>query len=108
LNAFRIDVKRSIFGFDVKLDIPDDYVDPDKDDDEEDEEPEIVYEYNNLDIDFDSLIASESNSTIKMMHEYFKNESGTLQNEYTKYFENKNLILFMAESFNEIAVREDI
>ncbi|HIS12055.1 MAG TPA: LTA synthase family protein [Candidatus Onthocola stercoravium] len=108
LNAFRIDVKRSIFGFEVKLDIPDDYVDPDKDDDEEDEEPEIVYEYNNLDIDFDSLIASESNSTIKMMHEYFKNESGTLQNEYTKYFEGKNLILFMAESFNEIAVREDI
>lgn len=108
LNAFRIDVKRSIFGFDVKLNIPDDYVDPDKDDDEEDEEPEIVYEYNNLDIDFDSLIASESNSTIKMMHEYFKNESGTLQNEYTKYFEGKNLILFMAESFNEIAVREDI
>ena len=43
-----------------------------------------------------------------MMHEYFKNESGTLQNEYTNYFEGKNLILFMAESFNEIAVREDI
>lgn len=105
LNAFRIDVKRSIFGFEVKLDIPDDYVDPDKDDDDE---VEIVYEYNNLDIDFDSLIAGESNSTIKMMHEYFKNESGTLQNEYTKYFEGKNLILFMAESFNEIAVREDI
>ena len=105
LNAFRIDVKRSIFGFDVKLNIPDDYVDPDKDDDDE---VEVVYEYNNLDIDFDSLIASESNSTIKMMHEYFKNESGTLQNEYTKYFEGKNLILFMAESFNEIAVREDI
>ena len=107
LNAFRIDVKRSIFGFDVKLDIPDDYVDPDKDDDEGDE-VEIVYDYNNLDIDFDSLIASETDSTVSMMHEYFKNESGTLQNEYTKYFEGKNLILFMAESFNEIAVREDI
>ena len=105
LNAFRIDVKRSIFGFDVKLNIPDDYVDPDKDDDDE---VEVVYDYNNLDIDFDSLIAGESNSTVSMMHEYFKNESGTLQNEYTKYFEGKNLILFMAESFNEIAVREDI
>lgn len=105
LNAFRIDVKRSIFGFEVKLDIPDDYVDPDKDDDDE---VEVVYDYNNLDIDFDSLIAGESNSTVSMMHEYFKNESGTLQNEYTKYFECKNLILFMAESFNEIAVREDI
>ena len=107
LNAFRIDVKRSIFGFDAKVNIIDDYVDPD-DNDGDDEEVEIVYEYNNLDIDFDSLIADEANSTIKMMHEYFKNESGTLQNEYTKYFEGKNLILFMAESFNEIAVREDI
>ena len=107
LNAFRIDVKRSIFGFDAKVNIIDDYVDPD-DNDGDDEEVEIVYEYNNLDIDFDSLIADEANSTIKMMHEYFKNESGTLQNEYTNYFEGKNLILFMAESFNEIAVREDI
>ena len=107
LNAFRIDVKRSIFGFDAKVNIIDDYVDPD-DNDSDDEEVEIVYEYNNLDIDFDSLIANEANSTIKMMHEYFKNESGTLQNEYTKYFEGKNLILFMSESFNEIAVREDI
>ena len=104
LNAFRIDVKRSVFGFDVKIDIPDDHIDSSSDDEVE----EVVYEYNNLDIDFDSLIVSETDSKVKMMHEYFKNESGTLQNEYTKYFEGKNLILFMAESFNEIAVREDI
>ena len=106
LNAFRLDLQRNIFGFEEKISIidNDDYEDDNKDDEEE----EVVYEYNNLDIDFDSLIASESNSTIKQMHEYFKNESGTLQNEYTKYFEGKNLILFMAESFNEIAVREDL
>ena len=42
------------------------------------------------------------------MHEYFKQEDGTLENEYTNYFKGKNLILFMAESFNEIAVREDV
>lgn len=106
LNAFRLDLQRNILGFEEKISIidNDDYEDDNKDDEEE----EVVYEYNNLDIDFDSLIASESNSTIKQMHEYFKNESGTLQNEYTKYFEGKNLILFMAESFNEIAVREDL
>ena len=111
LNAFRLDLQRNIFGFEEKISIidPDDYYDEDdvpKEDDDK-EEP-IVYEYNNLDIDFDSLIASESNSTIRQMHEYFKNESGSLQNEYTGVFEGKNLILFMAESFNEIAVREDI
>ena len=108
LNAFRIDVKRSVFGFDVKIDIPDDHIDSSSDDEDDDEVEEVFYEYNNLDIDFDSLIVSETDSKVKMMHEYFKNESGTLQNEYTKYFEGKNLILFMAESFNEIAVREDI
>ena len=111
LNAFRLDLQRSIFGFEEKISIidPDDYYDEDDDPKEDDDKEEpIVYEYNNLDIDFDSLIASESNSTIRQMHEYFKNESGTLQNEYTGVFEGKNLILFMAESFNEIAVREDI
>ena len=106
LNSFRIDIKRQIFGFDEKINIvcPGDF----EDDNNNDEKPEKTYEYNNLDIDFESLINNENNSTIKMMHEYFNNETGTLQNEYTKYFEGKNLILFMAESFNEIAVRKDL
>ena len=106
LNAFRIDFKRKIFGFEEKVVIvtPGDYPEEDNNSSEE----EVKYEYNNLDIDFDELLENENNSTIKMMHEYFNNETGTLQNKYTKYFEGKNLILFMAESFNEIAVREDL
>ena len=39
---------------------------------------------------------------------YFKDESGTNKNKYSEYFKDKNLILFMAESFNSIAVREDL
>ena len=35
-------------------------------------------------------------------------DSGTLKNEYTGMFEGKNLILFMAESFNEIAVNKEL
>ena len=120
LNAFRIDIKRTIFGFEGKLNITDDDVDQnvdenvDKDTDQDDsdeennEDKEPEYGYHHLDIDFDSLISEESNSTIRMMHEYFKQDSGTLENEYTNYFKGKNLILFMAESFNEIAVREDV
>ena len=106
LNAFRLDFERKIFGFEEKVVIvtPGDYPEEDNNPTEE----EVKYEYNNLDIDFDELLENENNSTIKMMHEYFNNETGTLQNKYTKYFEGKNLILFMAESFNEIAVREDL
>lgn len=66
------------------------------------------YDYNNLEIDFDNIISNETNATLKKMHEYFKNEEGTQKNKYTGYFEGKNLILIMAESFNEIAVDEKL
>lgn len=101
LNSFFIDTKRNLFGFQEKINII-------KIDEEEKVPEEKVYKYNNVDIDFDKLISNENNATVKMMHEYFKNETGTKQNEYTNYFKGKNLILFMAESFNEIAVREDL
>ena len=104
LNTFVIDTYRLVFEFDEKIEI---IVKPD-DSGKAIEPEEVVYDYNNLDIDFDKLISEETNSTIKSMHEYFKNETGTKQNKYTKYFEGKNLILFMGESFNEIAVREDL
>ena len=105
LNTFLIDSYRNVIGFQEVLNIPnkpkDDKNNSDKDNIKE-------YKYNNLDIDFDNLINNENNKAIKTMHEYFNNEEGTKQNEYTDYFKGKNLILFMAESFNEIAVREDL
>ena len=98
LNTTILDVNRQIFGFNQEIfDVK-----PNKN--HKKEPAEIVYDYNNLDIDFDSLINKENNSTIKSMHQYFKNEEGTLKNKYTNYFKGKNLILFMGESFNEIAV----
>lgn len=104
LESFCIDLKRAIFGFEDKIMA----IDITPNNDKKDEVQEIVYEYNNLDIDFNSLIENESNSKIKNMHEYFKSDPGTLQNEYTGIFKDKNLILFMAESFNEIAVNETL
>ncbi len=105
LNTFLIDSYRNVIGFQEVLNIPnkpkDDKNNSDKDNIKE-------YKYNNLDIDFDHLINNENNKVVKTMHEYFNNEEGTKQNEYTDYFKGKNLILFMAESFNEIAVREDL
>lgn len=103
LNSFFIDTKRNIFPFEEKIEILDNI-----EENEEREESEIHYDYNNLEIDFASLIESEKNTTIKNMHEFFASQAGTLKNEYTNYFAGKNLILFMAESFNEIAVREDL
>ena len=69
---------------------------------------EKEYQYNNIDIDFNSLINNTDDETLKQMHAYFQNETGTRQNEYTGLYKDKNLILFMAESFNEIAVDKDL
>ena len=108
VNAFFIDTYRNIFGFEEIIDIPNKPTEDVINNDGKDNNDVKNYGYNNLDIDFDKLISSESNKNIKAMHEYFKSESGTKENMYTGYFKGKNLILFMAESFNEIAVREDL
>ncbi|MEG0794377.1 MAG: LTA synthase family protein, partial [Bacilli bacterium] len=98
LNTFRIDLKRVIFGFNETLSIIEK---------EDEEDKNIEYSYNNLDIDFDNL-SNNSEGVVKNMHEFFKNETGTKKNKYTGKFKDKNLILFMAESFNEIAVDEKL
>lgn len=64
--------------------------------------------YNNLDIDFDELTNNTKDKTLQTMNEYFKNEEGTKQNIYTGLYKGKNLIVFMAESFNSVAVSEEL
>ena len=104
--ATYLNIKREIFGFEEQFDFENVSVD---DNDYDNTPPEeIVYDYNTLDIDFDSLINKESNNTIISMHDYFKNDTGTQKNKYTGMFEGKNLIVIMAESLNEIAIREDL
>ena len=61
-------------------------------------------EYNALDIDFESLIASEKDNTIKNMHKYFYTSDITEKNEYTGMFAGKNLIFITAEAFYPIGV----
>ncbi|MBO5095903.1 MAG: sulfatase-like hydrolase/transferase [Bacilli bacterium] len=101
LNASYLDVKKAIIGFEEEIKFVD-YKN-------EEEEQEIVYSLNiDEKVNFDNLIQNEKNATIKSMHEYFNNDSGTYQNEYTGYFKDKNLILFMAESYNMIAVNEEL
>ncbi len=107
MNNFVIDTYRTIFGFEEKIAINENPIIPPASDEPTLEEPK-VYTYNNLDIDFNTLLSNEQNSTIKQIHEYMAHETGTLKNEYTGYFKDKNLILFMAESFNEVAVKKEL
>jgi len=99
INAFFIDTYRLIFPLNEKIvTIPSD---------DEPIEEEIKYDYNILDIDFEALTRESDDEIIKSMSQYLLNDA-SLQNEYTGFFKGKNLILLMAESFNEVAVKENI
>ena len=66
----------------------------------------VVYDYNAY-VDFASLIENENNPTTKKMHEYFGSLEPTMQNEYTGYFEGKNLIFMSVEAFCPYAIDKD-
>ena len=97
-----LDIKRSVFGFNEALDI----INSDNVNISVDDIKETSYDYNNLDIDFNSLGDVETNKTIKSMDEYFESDTGTLKNSYTGLFKGKNLIVIMGESLNTIAISE--
>lgn len=103
--SFYLEAFKNITNFEEKIvinssSIPG-YTEPDDEYDEFDEV--IVYDYNNLDIDFNF----SGSSSVETLNSYFSGDTGTLQNEYTSLFEGKNLIYIMAETFNEIAVDEE-
>ncbi len=68
----------------------------------------INYEENVMDIDFDALIKNESNKTVISLHNYFKLETPTLQNEYTGKFKDYNLIMLTAEGFAPYAIDKEL
>lgn len=71
-------------------------------------EPPLDTSPNVLDIDFDTLIANESDKTIKKMHQYFQSRVPSNKNEYTGIFEGCNLIMICAESFSHGLISEEL
>lgn len=100
LTAQRLDIFRYLFDFEEEILIQK----TDNNVEVEEIEQEVIYELNNLDIDFNNLINNTSNETEKNLYNYFNKETGTYQNEYTGYYKDKNLIFILAEGFNSIAV----
>lgn len=108
LPAFYLDFKDIVMNNhkDIEIEIPS--IDEDNNQNEEEKSNEENYSYNILDIDFDNLVSSEKNKTLLNMHKYLKSDKGTLKNEYTGLFKDKNLIVITAESLNTIGIRADV
>lgn len=94
--ATYLDVYRSIFGFDEKIEIVTPVM--------EDETEELFnYDYNTVDLDF-----SGGSGDISRINKFMANETGSKKNEYTGMFEGMNLVYVVAESFSEIAVSSEL
>ncbi|MEL7657566.1 MAG: LTA synthase family protein, partial [Bacillota bacterium] len=115
-TTMRLDLKRTIFGFDPDIDIPIVEV-PAKENEPgttdpttqtPTEEPAKPVEYNVMNIDFDKLIAGAGTDTVKKMHQYFSTLEPTAKNDYTGMFKGYNLILITAEGFSKYAVDKDV
>ncbi|WP_052011770.1 LTA synthase family protein [Youngiibacter fragilis] len=115
-TTMRLDLKRTIFGFDPVIDVPIVEV-PAKENEPgptgpttptPTEEPVKPVEYNVMDINFDELIAGAGSDTVKKMHQYFSTLEPTAKNDYTGMFEGYNLILITAEGFSKYAVDKDV
>ena len=101
ITTIRLDIQRTIINFKEKSLYT--Y------ENEEGEKKLINKEkYNVLDIDFQKLIENETNKEIIEIHEYLSKQEPTSKNEYTGIFKDKNLIVIVAESFSELAIREDL
>lgn len=95
MAATMLDVERSIFGFNEKIqNVKMEEVNTDE---------LFEYGYNNLDLNLDI-----GSGDIKVINDYIKTELGTKKNKYTGIFSDKNLVFVVAESFSEIAVSEEL
>jgi lipoteichoic acid synthase len=59
---------------------------------------------NVMELDFEQLMAGETDQTLLEMHTFFSQRTPTMKNEYTGMFQGKNLIFITAEGFWRYAV----
>ena len=97
-TAVRLEAEYALFGTpQPKLELP-------TQEDEPDDPPAaatpVEYGYNALDIDFQALADSASDSALRSMAQYFGSLTPSKKNEYSGLFQGKNLVLITAEAFS--------
>lgn len=105
MNAFRLDAERTLFGFPLseqKLTLEFEATEPPK------QAPEEKYTPNSLPIDFNALLAAETQAEVRELHQVFAARQPTLQNEMTGKYEGYNLIFLTAEGYSPYAIDEKL
>lgn len=117
MTSMRLDLQRTIFGFEPTVAPPPPIVKNPTDTptepvetttSETPVEAPIVYEDNTMAIDFDKLIAEAPNDALKDMHSYFSTKQVTKKNDKTGLYEGYNLILITAEAFSRFSADKEV
>ena len=105
LTQTQLEIRRVLFG-----------IDPDREDPDESsgssgtqsEDPTVEtfapQGVHALPIDFDTIIADETDEGLLQAHQWFSQRDPTPENQWTGYFEGKNLIWIVAEGFSTLAM----
>ena len=95
LTQTQMDVRRMLFGIEP---------DPQQEPDVSAVQTDPGKGYHVLPIDFDRLMEGEEDETLLQAHQWFSQRTPTAENEWTGYFEGKNLVWIVAEGFSTLAM----
>ena len=105
ISSTAISLHRTIFGFTQEMDESEDIYTNKKTALADD----VNIKYNiDENIDLTTLSQTETNPVIKQIHDYFNEQTPTVQNKYTGIFKDKNVIFILAESFDEAAIDQNL
>lgn len=109
LTNTRLELKRLIFGVRREEEPPEDWQDIIRPDEPVLEDyPQPGENAQVMNIDFKALVQEEADETLLAMHDHFARVEPTSKNQWTGYFEGKNLIWIVAEAFSSLAVDPEL
>ena len=130
VTSMRLDVQRTLLGFEPEVAPPPVVVQPDPAEQEPGEagaeepapspseapdegaevptEEPVVHGDNVMDIDFETLMTEAGSEELRNMHLYFSTREPTRRNDHTGMFEGYNLVFLTAEGYSHYAVDEEV
>jgi len=109
LTNTRLELKRLVFGVRPQEELPEDWKDLLQSDEIlPGDYPQPGEDAQVMDIDFEALVREEKDEDLAAMHDYFARVEPTNKNQWTGYFEGKNLIWIVAEAFSSLAVDPEL
>lgn len=104
LTQTQLEIRRVLFGIDPDREDPDDSGGEGSSAEGDSTDAFAPQGVHALPIDFDTIIAQETDEGLLQAHQWFSQRTPTPENQWTGYFEGKNLIWIVAEGFSTLAM----